>query len=1320
MTDQELGAFLLLLALLFALTYFLAGLFERLKIPGILAALFVAMGAHYTPIGTLLSEGINGKVFTVLADLGVLFLLLFIGLQIDMGAMRRQGRDITLATVLNTVIPFVFGVAVMRFLDFGWVTAFVIGLTAMPTAEAVIVPVLDEFRLIRTKIGNYIVGAGVMDDVIEVFLVATVSVWITTAGSPSGLDVTEITEIATNTAIFIAVAWGARSLILVPLSGWLPVRVPNLILLMIIVLFIFGGFAEYVGLGLVVGAIVAGIMMRPVFDAARETGEQATKAVRAVSYGFFGIIFFLWIGMSVDLGGLTEAPELAILLFLAAFTGKLTGIFLMVPMKKLTVKEAWAVGIGLNARLTTEIIVAKLLLDAKLIGTELFTALVASSSLSTIIVPLAFSAIASRWGSVLAGGAEERAPRTPLVLTETETPWHASEIADTVALLRTDPDTGLSTGEANSRLADAGPNRIEAVRKTGPLTILLRQFTDVLILILAAAAAVSFAVGEVGDTITILAIILLNGLLGFIQEFKAEKAIEALQKMLSPRCKVLRGGAKSEIDAEALVPGDIVLLEIGDRVPADLRLLEAVNLKLDESALTGESASVGKTIQSVAEDTPLSARTDMTWMGTSVTNGYARGIVTATGMATEFGRIARLTSEVERTRTPLQKRLAVLGRRLGTLSVAVSALVAIMGYLFGKPMMEMFLTGISLAVAVVPEGLPAVVTITLALGVKAMVRQQALLRRLQAAENLGSAEVICTDKTGTLTQNQMTVQQIWLFGAGVTVTGSGYDPAGHFEAEGRKIDYKEQGDLLALLRTGLICNHASLQRAEGAWTVTGEPTEAALVTAAYKAWMSPGEPKIVSEFSFNSERKRMTTVVKEENGNVAYVKGAPEVLLSRAASFLENGVIRPLDDEARRRFERAYTTLAKAGLRTLALATRTLPPDTGLDPEAVETELVLLGITGIIDPPRPEVTEAIRTAGSAGISIVMITGDAPLTALAIASEIGLDAPRAVTGSELETMDDSALTEALREGAIFARTTPEHKLRIVKTLQNEGRVTAMTGDGVNDAPALKRADIGIAMGLRGTDVAKGASDMILLDDNFASIINAVREGRRQYDNIKKFVTYLLSSNIGEVIAILVNILLGGPLLLLPVQILWMNLVTDGMTAVALGMEPAEKGIMHRPPRAQNSAFLDRRGLLMILLLGAYIAGATLWIFHHYLSRGMENMQALMLAQTVAFTAIIILEKMNVFNYRSLHAPLPVIGLFSNPWLIGAWAATVLLQVCAVYIPFLQEALHTVALGWEDWLLIFEIALPVFVVVELFKWIAWRGNAGRREEAAGVRS
>ncbi len=1306
MNDQLLGEFLLLLSLLFGLTYFLAGFFERLKIPGILAALFVAMGIHYTPVGTILTEGLNGDIFTMLADLGVLFLLFFIGLQIDMGQMRRQSGDIVMATVFNTLVPFLMGVGVMLWLGYDWMLAFVIGITRMPTAEAVIVPILDEFNLIRTKVGSYIVGAGVLDDVIEVFLVAFVSVWIGTKMGVVTSDTLEALDIAANIAVFTAAAWFVRRFVLIPLSHWTKVKVTNLIMLTVIVLFVFGGFAEYADLGLVVGAIVAGMVMRPVFDSAGLAGERATRATRAVAYGFFGVIFFLWIGMSVDLKGLVEAPELAILLFLAAFVGKILGIFLMVPLKRLTVKEAWTVGIGLNARLTTEIIVAKLLLDSQLIDLQLFTALVAASSVSTIVVPLLFSLLVSRWHTQLRRQMPEAAEAPEAeAITEAAVPWHAKPARAVLELLRSDPKEGLSEEEARKRMRLYGPNRIEAVRKESWYRILLRQFTDVLILILLIAAAVSFAIGEMGDAVTIMAIVVLNGILGFVQEYKAEKAIEALQKMLSPRCKVLREGKEIEIDASWLVPGDIVLLEIGDRVPADLRLVEAVNLKVDESALTGESVSVAKGVKSVPEKAPLAERRDMVWMGTNVTNGYAKGVVVATGMATEFGKIAKLTSEVERTPTPLQRKLAMLGKKLGILSVAISALVAIVGYLFGKDLMEMFLTGVSLAVAVVPEGLPAVVTITLALGVKAMVRRHALLRRLQAAENLGSANVICTDKTGTLTQNQMTVKKIWMFGGEVDVTGSGYDPAGHFEVDGRKINYKGRKDLLLLLKTGLLCNHASLRKEKEGWKITGEPTEASLIVAAYKAWMTPNEPKIVSEFSFNSERKRMTVVVEEKGKRIAYVKGAPEVLLSRATHYFDGSDRKPLDETMRRRFEEAYTELAKRGLRTLALAKRVLPADTKLDPEDVERELTLLGVVGIIDPPRPEVPEAIRTAPRAGIRVGMITGAAPLTARASAREVGLEATRAITGSELAGMEDDALKEALKEGVIFARTTPQDKLRIVKVLQEEGLVTAMTGDGVNDAPALKRADIGIAMGLRGTDVAKGAADMILLDDNFASIVGAVREGRRQYDNIKKFVTYLLSSNTGEVIAIFVNILLGGPLILLPVQILWMNLVTDGMTAVALGLEPAEKGIMERPPRSVNAPFLQLRGILMILLLGGYIGGGALWLFHHYLTMGLPEGEAVALAQTVAFTGIIVLEKMNVFNYRSLHAPMPVIGLFTNPWVIGAWLLTVGAQVAAVYVPFLQDALHTVPLGWEDWLLIFEVALPIFVVVELYKAFEW---------------
>ena len=883
--------------------------------------------------------------------------------------------------------------------------------------------------------------------------------------------------------------------------------------------------------------------------------------------------------------------------------------------------------------------------------------------------------------------------------------WHSMPEENVLKTLNSNQKTGLESKEVQKRLQSFGQNRIQSIHKEKCYKILMSQFTDILIIILLVAAAVSFAIGESADALTILAIVVLNGILGFVQEFKAEKAIEALQKMLSPKCRVIRDGQKTEIDSTQLVAGDIVILEIGDIVPADLRLIESVNLKADESALTGESVSVSKSSKPVKENSPLQNRTSIVFMGTSITNGYAKGVVVETGMNTEFGKIAKLTSEVKQTQTPLQKRLAVLGRKLGIISVLVSVFVAILGYIFGKPLLEMFLTGVSLAVAVVPEGLPAVVTITLALGVKAMVRQNALLRRLRAAETLGSANVICTDKTGTLTQNQMTVKKVWMFSKELQATGSGYDPKGHFEKDGKKIDYKNDKDLLELLKTGLVCTHASLKKESGEWKISGEPTEASLIVAAYKAHLPSDSEEIVTEFSFNSLRKRMSVIINEGKSKVVYTKGAPEVLIERAGYYFENGEIKPLDSDAKKRFVKGYENLAKNGLRTLGLAKRILPDNAALAADDVEKDLILLGITGIIDPPRPEVKEAIKTAKKAGITIIMITGDAALTAKAVAKEIGLKAKKTVSGIELKKMSDEMLKDVIKDGAIFARVTPEDKLRIVDILQKENLVTAMTGDGVNDAPALKKADIGIAMGKRGTDVAKGASDMILLDDNFASIINAVREGRRQYDNIKKFVTYLLSSNTGEVVAIFVNILLGGPLILLPVQILWMNLVTDGLTAVALGVEKAEKGIMERPPRAVSEPVLQLRGTFMILLLGGYIGAGTLWLFHHYLSLGMQNAQAVAFAQTAAFTGIIILEKMNVFNYRSLHAPLPVIGFFSNPFLLFAWSLTVGLQIAAVYVPFLQHMLHTVPLGIKDWLLIFEVAFPLFVVVELYKWFEW---------------
>ncbi len=888
--------------------------------------------------------------------------------------------------------------------------------------------------------------------------------------------------------------------------------------------------------------------------------------------------------------------------------------------------------------------------------------------------------------------------------------WHTVDVDDVSSQLSTNLSEGLNAAEVGERLKQYGPNSLQVTEETRWYEVLFRQFTDVLILILVVAACISLAVGAVTDALTIAAIILLNGVLGFAQEWKAERALQALREMLNPRCRVIRDGQEQGIDAATLVPGDVVILESGANVPADLRLVKVVNLKIDESALTGESFSVNKRTESVEQQTPMAERQSMAWMGTSATSGRGLGIVVATGPRTEFGRIARLTESIGRETTPLQRKLVTLGQQLGMAAIAIASLIAITGVFMGKPLLEMFMTGVSLAVAVVPEGLPAVVTLTMALGIRAMVRRRALLRRLRAAEGLGSATVICTDKTGTLTQNEMTVQRIWLASGPVEVTGVGYDPAGHFEVNSTKIDYNQRTDLQELLQSSLRCNHAKLQNDEQGWHQLGEPTESALVVAAYKAWLNPAEiPPVVDEFSFDSQRKRMTMIRHAEHGMVAHVKGAPEVILPRCSQILDGETVRQLTDVDQQRVRQAFTEMAQAGLRTLAIARRDLPADCAINAECVESELTLLGVVGMIDPPRAEVPEAIRLARTAGIRVLMITGDSPVTATAIANQIGMHVERAITGLELTEMDDQTLGESLKQDVLFARTTPEHKLRIVNMLQSQGHIVGMTGDGVNDAPALKKADIGISMGLRGTDVAKGASDIVLMDDNFSSIIGAIEEGRRQYDNIQKFVRYLLSSNTGEVVAIFANILLGGPLILLPVQILWMNLVTDGLSAVALGLEPAERDVMHRPPRNPKDPVLNWSGIALILGLGTYIGLATLWLFHHYLDN--DNPQSMALAQTVAFTAIVMIEKANVLNFRSSRAPMPVIGFLTNPWMLAAIVLTISLQACAVYVPVLQTALHTVPLGLKDWGIILAVSLPIFIVMESLKWFFYAPSTSK---------
>jgi Ca2+-transporting ATPase len=880
--------------------------------------------------------------------------------------------------------------------------------------------------------------------------------------------------------------------------------------------------------------------------------------------------------------------------------------------------------------------------------------------------------------------------------------WHALAPEDVARELAVDSKRGLKAAQAAERLKEFGRNALS--EKTGPgwSEILVRQFQNVLILVLILAAGLSLAVGDLADAVTILAIVVLNSALGFAQEWKAERALKELRGMLSQRARAIRDGAEIDVDAECLVPGDVVLLATGDIVPADLRLAEAVNLRTDEAALTGESGSVKKAAAPIAADAPLAERASIAWMGSSVTNGHATGIVVGTGPSTEFGRIARLAAAVDRDPTPLQRQLGVLGRQLGVLAIVAAAGIGIVGWLVGRAPLEMAMTAISLAVAIVPEGLPAVVTITLAVGAGAMVKRRALLRRLQAAETLGGATVICTDKTGTLTKNEMTVTSIWLPGGGVEVDGVGYETAGAFRTANGDIDPRTRPDLLALLETGLICNHARIFEENGEWRRRGEPTEAALVALAAKAGLERDDALAsVAEFSFNSSRKRMAVVAERGAAFISHVKGAPEVILERSLKIRDGETVRDMTESDRSRITEAFQRMAQEGLRTLALARRDVADVECLSERDAESGLTFLGVVGIIDPPRAEAKDAVALARRAGVKVVMITGDSAPTAQAVARRVGISASAVVTGQEIAWLTDDELRRALASDSIFARATPEDKMRIVRLLQGDGHVVAMTGDGVNDAPALKRADVGIAMGLRGADVAKAASDVVLTDDNFASIVGAVEEGRRQYDNIRKFVRYLLSSNVGEVVAIFLNIALGGPLILIPVQILWMNLVTDGLTALALGLEPAERDIMQRPPHAPSAKLLDRAGIIMIAALGGYIGVAALLLFQTYLGSG--DPEAAARAQTVAFTALIIFEKFNVFNFKSLREPLWRTRFLSNPALLAAVGGTLALQAVAVYTPPLQTMLHLVPLRIDDWLLIGALGAPVIVLGEAVKAI-----------------
>jgi Ca2+-transporting ATPase len=845
--------------------------------------------------------------------------------------------------------------------------------------------------------------------------------------------------------------------------------------------------------------------------------------------------------------------------------------------------------------------------------------------------------------------------------------------------------TGLSSQQAEALRREHGWNELPRVAAPSAVAVFLRQFKSFLVLILALAAGIAFVLGEEVDALAIGLVLVLNAILGFVQEWRAETALEALRAILQPSAVVVRDGREKVLPSREIVPGDLVVVATGDTVPADMVLTAVTEVSVDESALTGESVPVSKSTDDTTEDG------GKLFAGTALVSGRAEGQVTAIGLATRFGEVAGLTSRIAEKPTSLQKRLAQLAGHIGLAALLVAGSIVALGLWVGRPLFEMFMTGLSLAVAMVPEGLPAVVTITLALGASAMARRNALVRQLQAIESLGAASVICTDKTGTLTENQMTVTDLWTADQNYTVTGTGYDPTGHISSGGAKTRAATDKVLAQVLETALACNHATLQRDGSDWQMIGTPTEGALVTLAYKGWGPAIPPDArLAERPFTSDRKRMSVLVRGDSGARLHVKGAPEAILDRATQVMTRDGPTPLTAERLDAIDAAYRQMARRGQRVLALAVRDTAPD-----DTDERDLVLLGLAGMIDPPRKEVPNAIRQAQAAGIRVVMVTGDAAGTAAAIAASVGLAEGEILEGPEIDSLTDAQLQARLRTPVHFARTRPEHKMRIVAALQADDQIVAMTGDGVNDAPALKRADIGVAMGIRGTDVSKGAADLILLDDNFATIVNAVREGRRQFDNLRKFVRYLLASNTGEVVAIVVNLLLGGPLVFLATQILWMNLVTDSVTAIALGLEASEKDQMERAPRRPNAPILGRSGFLTLAAFGLYTGTASLVLFYSFLPLGLD------VARTTAFTGMVVFEKVSVFAFRSLTQPCTRIGWFSNRVLIAAFSVSLSLQVAAVYFPPLQALLQTAPLGADQWMWIAIAALPLLIVPEVFK-------------------
>jgi Ca2+-transporting ATPase len=891
-------------------------------------------------------------------------------------------------------------------------------------------------------------------------------------------------------------------------------------------------------------------------------------------------------------------------------------------------------------------------------------------------------------------------------------PWYQQSIEETSKTLGTDTATGLNPDEVKSRLEKYGPNELAHKEGASIFEMFLAQLKDYMVIILIIASIVSMALKEVTDAIVILVIVIINAVLGVIQEYRAGKALEALKKMSAPNAKVIRAGRTMAIPAVELVPGDIVVLETGDYIPADVRLFNSVNLKVEEAALTGESVPVEKDARAeLSGDIGLGDQVNCGFMSTLVTYGRGSGIVTATGMSTVIGNIAKMIQEDKQEDTPLQRKLAQMGKLLGTACLAICAVVFVLGLLRGEEILTMFMTAVSLAVAAIPEGLPAVVTIVLALGMQRMAKHNSIMKKLHAVETLGSTTVICSDKTGTLTQNQMTIVKMYTLGQEVDVSGDGYNPTGKMSIQGEEVDLSQQPALSRLLEIQVLCNDARLDHVtEGGsdeWRIIGDPTEGAMVVAAAKAGINKddinkAQPRL-QEIPFDSQRKLMTTFHQTKDGQLAaFTKGAPDILVERCTSIMRSdGTVSPITPEDVKMIMDENKALAGQAFRVLAMAFKivdAVPEEP--TPEKDEKDLVFCGLVGMIDPPRSEAIDAIKICKSAGIRAVMITGDYRDTAAAIAKQLGIISTEneVLTGAELNKMDDAQLDEAAKTVSVFARVSPEHKVRIVQAMKNNGEIAAMTGDGVNDAPALKRADIGVAMGITGTDVTKESADMIITDDNFSSIVAAVEEGRVIYSNIRKFVFFLMSCNVGEILIIFLSMILGWEIPLLAIHLLWVNLLTDAFPALALGTEKKEPGLMDVPPRDPNESIINRDMLINIAVQSLVMTAAVLFSFYY----GWQK-YGLDMGRTYALVTLISSELLRAYSARSEKLPIWKIGIFSNRNMNLATIVSFGLLLIIMFVPAFREVFNIEMFHWYDWDFVIIAAAMPLVFGELTKLV-----------------